>query len=249
MENIKCWVFKGAYQQENRAQLQKCHKCSYFLDANYSTGISAQTDANVAIVGLQGSINNDRTRALEKVWEKIKQSGKQNLLIDISSVTNIYSCGLGLFIKIHKETQANNGNMVLSGASGKVLAILTETKLDKIIKITENRQLALEFFENIRKEAELKQLEKEKAAQVPVEPPPPVKKWIPCWEFWKNQNPKNATKCDECYRKITPSKNPCWLVEGMIEGVSFQYVNGECESCDYFLQYNNVPVMSEINSK
>lgn len=241
MENVKCWIYKGAYQQENRAQLQRCHKCSYFLDSNYSTGISAQTETDVAIVSLQGAINNDRTRALEKVWEKIKQNGRYKLLVDISNVTNIYSCGLGLLVKIHKETLSKNGLTILVGASGAALAILTETKLTKVIKLSEDRKAALEYFETIRKKEEPKPVEKVETP-APVETPPPVKKWIPCWEFWKNQNPRNATKCDECYRKITPSKDHCWQIEGMIEGVAFQYVNEECESCDYFLQYCNVPI-------
>ena len=58
-----------------------------------------------------------------------------------------------------------------------------------------------------------------------------------CWVFWKNHNPKNATTCDECFKKIKPTGKPCWIVDGMIEGISFQYVDEDCESCHYFEEF------------
>jgi len=52
--------------------------------------------------------------------------------------------------------------------------------------------------------------------------------------------PKNATTCDECYKK-DQTHGPALLgCDGMIEGISFQYVNEDCESCTYFAEFAGV---------
>jgi hypothetical protein len=60
-----------------------------------------------------------------------------------------------------------------------------------------------------------------------------------CWEYFNNHNPKNATKCDECYRKATQNTSPCWIVDGHIEGISFQFICEDCLECSYFNEYSS----------
>lgn len=244
LENIKCWVIKGVYQEENKAQFQKCRKCAYYIKMHQNTGISSNLDTDMAIVTCEGSINNDKTRALDQVWSSLKKSGKFKILMDISNVTNIYSCGLGQLIKIHKETEANKGVLVLVGAQGTVSMIFSSTKLVRLLNVVDNQAAAIAIFDALKKK-ELAAKEKELAAieaAIPKPAPKPVKQIktrIPCWQYWKGKNPKNATKCDECYKKVTNDKDPCWIVNGMVEGISFQYINEECLECTYFEEYCN----------
>jgi anti-sigma B factor antagonist len=235
MENIKCWVIKGVYLEENKAQLQKCRKCAYYIKMHQNSGISSNLGADMAIITCEGSINNDKSRALDQVWTSLKKSGKFKILMDISNVTNIYSCGLGQLVKIHKETEANKGALVLVGAHGTVSTIFSSTKLNHLLTIVEDQSSAIAIFDEIKKK-ELAAIE----AAIPKPVPKPVrqiKTRIPCWQYWKGANPKNATKCDECYKKITNDKDPCWIVAGMVEGISFQYVNEECVGCTYFEEF------------
>lgn len=232
MENVKCWVVKGAYQQENREQLQRCRQCKYYLMMNRDSGVVSDHDAELAVITCEGVINNDRTKALEKVWEGLKRNNKHKVVLKVANVSNVYSCGLGVLIKIHKETAGMGGFLVVEGAAGYVQALFESTKLNKILNITtdseETRQLVAGFKEK-----------EEQAAQEVAEPEPaqPPKERVPCYVYWENHNPKNATSCDECFRKIKPTDEPCWIVEGMIEGVSFQYVNEDCEDCAYFQEF------------
>jgi anti-sigma B factor antagonist len=235
MESIKCWVIKGVYQEENKVQLQKCRKCTYYIQMHQNTGISSNLGTDMAIVTCEGSINNDKTRALDQVWSSLKKSGKFKILMDISKVNNIYSCGLGQLIKIHKETEENKGILVLVGAQTTVATIFSSTKLVRLLNIVDSQDAAIAIFDALKKK-ELAAIE----AAIPKPVPKPVrqiKTRIPCWQYWKGKNPKNATKCDECYKKITNDKNPCWIVEGMVEGISFQYINEECLACTYFEEF------------
>ena len=209
MNDIKCWVLKGAYHGENKILLENCRKCKYYLTMNRDTGIESETTADAAIISCEGSINNDRTRALDMVWENLKKNGKYNVILDLSQVNNIYSCGLGLLVKIHKETQSNQGTLVISGAQGYVLAIFTSTKLSRIIRMAPDKRTAIESFEQQRKKKEHAQkVAAEKAAAMAP------KKRVPCWEYWNGHNPKNATGCDECFRKVSTSKNLAGLWKG-----------------------------------
>ncbi len=251
LDNIRCWVLKGVYQEENKAQLLKCRKCNYYLMLNNNTGIESDLRTDIAIVTCDGVINNDRTRALEKVWETLKKNSKYKVIIDFSNVNNIYSCGLGLLVKMHKEADAANGAIFITGAQGYVLSVFTSTKLTKILHLAADKQAALEFFDLQRKKieeakaakiaaekeaAEREAKEREEAAKIAAAKKA-ARKQIPCWEYFKNHNPANATNCDECFKKQAPNGIPCWIVDGFIEGVSFQYISEDCEACAYFLEF------------
>ena len=233
MENVKCWVIKGAYQQDNREQLQKCQKCKYYVMLNKDTGVVSGYDADLAVINCEGTINNDRSKALEKIWENLKKSNKFKVLLRMSDVKNVYSCGLGVIIKIHKEAASAGGMLVVEGAHDYVKTIFESARLDKILHLTATTADSKALFEIQKK--------KQETAAPTVEKPQPVKappkERVPCYVYWENHNPRNATTCDECFRKIKPSDQPCWIVEGMVEGISFQYVNEECQECGYFGEF------------
>jgi len=206
---------------------------------NRDHGIVTDTRSDMATICCDGVINSDKTRALEKVWETLMNNGKYNVILDISQVNNIYSCGLGLLVKMHKDAQANNGMLIVTGVQGYALAIFTSTKLSKLLFMAADPKAALQLLDLQKKkqeEAEKEAAQKEIVAE-PVESIKPPRKRIPCWDFFENHNPVNQTDCEECSKKISPSRDPCWVVEGLIEGVSFQYINEKCELCDYFLKY------------
>jgi anti-anti-sigma factor len=176
-------------------------------------------------------INYERTRGISEVWERLKKSNKFKIVLDLTSVNNIYSCGLGAIVKIHKETQEAGGMLVVVGAQAYVKATLDSTKLSRLLRLVTDHRQARELFDSVKKKADEERIRAEEAAKPKVR--------VPCWQYFKNHNPRNATTCDECFRKINPTNEPCWIVDGVIEGVSFQYVNEDCESCEYFLEYGS----------
>jgi anti-sigma B factor antagonist len=233
MENVKCWVLKGAYQEETGKLLKQCKQCAYFIMMNRDSGIASDPSSDVAVVTCEGTLNAERSMALEKVWANLKQHNKSNIILDLSRVNNIYSCGLGAIIKIHKDTAELKGLLVVIVVEGYVANLFSVTKLSRILKIVENHRTANDIFEALKKKEEEK-----KAVVAPIVEKPAKPKTRPaCFEYFKNHNPKNATNCDECFKKIKPTGQPCWIVDGMIEGVSFQYVSEDCEGCPYFAEF------------
>jgi anti-sigma B factor antagonist len=230
LENVKCWVLKA----DNPAQLSSCHKCKYYIMMNRDSGIVSNYASDVAIVTCEGVLNEEKTHALENVWETLKKNGKTKVLLRIGNLNNVYSCGLGLLIRIHKETSAAKGLLVIQGAQGYVLAVLEASKLNKIIKLVSDERQAADVF------AELKRKEEEAAKpKIQEKPPEPPKQRPPCYIYFKNRNPRNATNCEECSKKINPSNQPCWIVDGEVEGITFQYVNEDCLDCPYYEEFGN----------
>jgi len=187
----------------------------------------------MALVSCEGEINNIRAKVLETIWAKLKENNRFNVLVDLSKADGCYSCGLGILVKMHKESTEAEGMVVLIGVQDAVRRAIQKTKLDSIFHFAPTRDDALAYFEKIQRKKEEEARAAEEAER--------RKRGIPCWEYWEDHNPRNATVCDECFRKLNPKNVPCWIVEGLIEGVSFQYVSEDCEDCDYFLEYANVP--------
>jgi anti-sigma B factor antagonist len=229
LENIKCWVLKA----DNPSQLATCRQCKYYIMMNMDTGIVSQYSSDVAIVTCEGVLNEEKTHALEQVWETLRKNGKKKVLLRVSNLNNVYSCGLGLLIRIHKETSLEKGLLVIQGAHGYVQAVLEASKLNKIIKMVPEERQAAEIF------SQMKRTEEEAAKpKAEVKPPEPPKQRPPCYVYFKNHNPRNATICDECSKKINPSDQPCWVVEGIVEGIIFQYVSEECADCPYYEEFS-----------
>ncbi len=239
MEDIRCWVIKNVYHPDQKQQLAKCRKCAHYIQLN-TNSISSDTSKVAAIIKCSGSLNNDRTRALEKVWDTVKNSGKRFFILDLSEVTNIYSCAMGMIVKIYKEIEKLNGLLILSGANSFVLTLLKSLHFDEILQMEADISDALgainelvhqeEAEKRIKEEAEKKEAEAAKIA---------ARKRAPCWEYFNDYNPKNATRCDECYRKITQNSSPCWIVDGFIEGISFQFICEDCLDCNYYLDHKD----------
>jgi anti-sigma B factor antagonist len=230
-ENIQCWVLKNVFQQEDQELIKKCLSCKYYVMMKKGKELVTDYDAELALIACEGTINEDKMLAIGEVWERLKKNNKTKVILNLAKVTNIYSAGLGIIVKIHKEAQDRGGKLVVAGAGGYVQVTFESTRVARLLALAPDVAAAREIFEEIRKKQEAE------VQAVKAPPPLPPKQRPPCWEFHHNHNPRNATLCDECFRKINPSKDPCWIVEGNIEGVSFQYVNEDCESCDYYREF------------
>jgi anti-anti-sigma factor len=265
MEGCACWVLTGAYHEEGGRQAQKCRKCGYYLTINRDTGLGVEHQADVAIITCSGTINMEKTKALEKVWDVVKKNKKNKVLLDIANVNNCYSCGLSMMVKMHREAVAAGGMLLVVGCPQTLYGVLHTTGLAKHLLFVQDRNAGLQHFAALatRKQEEERQKETEarKAAEQqhaaataatagrraapeaaetakPVaSPPTSQKKYVPCWEYWKNRNPRNATNCDECFHKKSTPQRPCWIVEGLVEGVVFHFINETCVDCRYFEEF------------
>lgn len=237
LENIKCWIMNGAYQKGNKEQLHQCIQCNYYKEMNKDCGVSLKDMKEVSLVTVNGVLNNDRSEGLAKVCAQLVENKKFFVILDLNQTDNIYSCGLGTIIRIHQDLAAKGGALYVVKASSYVMNLFESTKLSRFLNIKKKESDAIAALKGgIQSKKEEKEKEQAVEQQAKEEE---KKKTLKCWEYWKGQNPKNASSCEECYKKISDSGKACWLVEGAVEGVSFQYVNEECEDCEYYKLHNS----------
>lgn len=233
LDGVKCWIMNGAFQKGNDSQLEKCLNCPYYKDLNKDSGISQLERTNATVISVTGTINNDRSKSLEDVLGVLLDKKRYYTVLDLTNVNNIYSCGLGTIIRMHKEMVSRGGAFFVVNPQPYIMSIFESTKLTRFLSIFEKEQEAITAIEEKIRGREQKKEQKKISEETAKELE--KKKTQKCWEYWNNHNPKNANTCDECYRKNTDPRQPCWIVEGTVEGVSFQYVNEDCENCDFFL--------------
>jgi anti-anti-sigma factor len=251
MEDLKCWVIKGTYHDERQDQTKKCRKCGYYTALNQGSGIDARHDADISLVSCAGSINYEKTAAIGQVWEALKKHRKHKVIFDISGVNTIYSCGLSMLVKMHQEAGAADGMFVLVGARDHLLQILHSSMLSKILHLAPEHDSARKLFDALARKKEeaaqqkaalaQKTREEDVRAAEAAKPPTPPKRFVRCWEYWQNHNPRNATTCSECFHRLNPKAQACWVIEGLVEGVTFHFVNESCLDCAYFAEFGSVP--------
>jgi anti-sigma B factor antagonist len=69
---------------------------------------------------------------LETLVPRLVESGRKNLVFDLSGVTHIDSTGIGRFIDTHRRLEQVAGQMRLAGAKGAVRESFRVTRLDMV---------------------------------------------------------------------------------------------------------------------
>ena len=135
MENISCWVLKrGASSKDQK----KCGQCPYYAAMNEQSITVRLDERENVIIECRGTLNTVRSAALCKVADKLKKDKKNRVILDLSSVTNIYSCALSTIVRFHLQCEELGGAFVIVGATGYVMVALKTTSLDRFIKQAKN---------------------------------------------------------------------------------------------------------------
>jgi anti-anti-sigma factor len=149
MENISCWILKYGGSDAVPEEAAKCTACSYYIAVNRH-GITVRADdGDVVIVECTGTLNTLRTAVLGEVAEKLKTQNRNKIILDLSATTNIYSCAMGLIVRLHKQCEEMDGTFIMAGATGYVKVAIGTVSLDKFIKTAETAEAAFEMMKTI----------------------------------------------------------------------------------------------------
>ena len=134
MENISCWVLKRGSPGWSLEDQKKCSKCQYYAKMNQH-GITVNLGENDSvIIQCSGTLNTVRCAVLGKVIDKLKKVKKGRVILDLSSVSNIYSCALSMIVRFHLQCEEFDGKFIIVGATGYVNVAIKTTSIDRFIK-------------------------------------------------------------------------------------------------------------------
>jgi len=227
----QCWIF---VMDDSGALNRQCEKCPYHAELTPESSVKTAENGASVTVTLKGEISEKRAVELKKIMDAQLKT-KSSIFVDCAGLTQIEPVALGILLRTYKLLKEKQGDFFLISPSDAMLAVLQSTLLIKIIPAVRSMDEAAHF---IRKKEEAIRTGEARAQEEAKKKRLEEAKTVRCWEFFKGQNPQNATPCDVCHYKATGSAQPCWIIQSEIEGTTFEFVNEDCLVCDYFLKFN-----------
>lgn len=104
-------------------------------------------DKRTLLVQLGGELDHHiANRLREAVDAKIKSTNVRNVAFDFRNVSFMDSSGIGVIMGRYKITKTLGGKVVLFGASPQIQRIVVLSGIDKIVKLADNLEQALQLI-------------------------------------------------------------------------------------------------------
>lgn len=103
----------------------------------------------VLVVSLEGKVLEETVlkQLLSDIESRLSQV-KGKLVINLERLDYINSTGISFFIKALTKARVHKGDLVLSGAQGSVLSIVTISKMNEVFTMTETLEEAIKELKN-----------------------------------------------------------------------------------------------------
>ncbi|MEO5876233.1 MAG: STAS domain-containing protein [Streptosporangiaceae bacterium] len=88
-----------------------------------------------AIVAVSGEVDVFTSPELREYLQNLIEEGNLNLILDLTGVEFLDSCGLGVLVGIFHRLQSRDGSLVFAGASERVGKVFHITQLTKIFEL------------------------------------------------------------------------------------------------------------------
>ena len=110
--------------------------------------IQERTFRGVTIIDLAGKVTiGGSNKQLHEAIKRLVQEGKTKIVLNLAKVTQIDSSGLGELVAGYSTLKANHGALKLQRVPGKVVDLMTITKLYTVFEIYEEEIDAVYSFD------------------------------------------------------------------------------------------------------
>ena len=103
-------------------------------------------DDNLAILTLDGRIDQEMSEDLENALQKLIEDGCNNICMDMTDVKHICSSALGVIVAFKRKIK-NEGDIKLVITNENLLKLFQTTMLDKVFEIFESQRECLNAFD------------------------------------------------------------------------------------------------------
>ena len=98
----------------------------------------------VVLMRLRGGIDGATSQYLESAVEELEDDDFDRLVLDLSGVGYMSSCGIGLLMRLHNDAAQKGRGLVLLEPVGAVRKVLETTKLLSYYTVTDSREEAFQ---------------------------------------------------------------------------------------------------------
>lgn len=106
--------------------------------------LESETLPDITIAKLSGQVDTLNSTELEAKLVELADKSPRALLVDCADLTYINSAGLRVFLIVAKKLETTGGLCAFSGLTPNVRLVFETIGFDRILKLYENRAVALE---------------------------------------------------------------------------------------------------------
>jgi anti-sigma B factor antagonist len=107
-------------------------------DVPFGTSVSINGDAAGTTVSIEGVLDAVTVPEVRKSLDALMAQNPHRVVVDLSHLRIIDSCGVGAIVSLYKRVRANSAELTVSGASQQPLAVLKLLNLDRMFDPTKN---------------------------------------------------------------------------------------------------------------
>ena len=104
----------------------------------FGTSVSINGDAAGTTVSIEGVLDALTVPEVRKSLDAVVAQNPHRVVVDLSHLRIIDSCGVGAIVSLYKRVRANSAELTVSGASQQPLAVLKLLNLDRMLGPTKN---------------------------------------------------------------------------------------------------------------
>src|SRR5687768_13176505 len=109
--------------------------------------ITQRTTQDITVLDLEGRLTTDKgAELLRDTITGVFSRGQSKVVLNLAGVPHIDSGGLGELVRCYLAAQKANGSVKLIGLTGRVVSLLTITKLNTVFESYDTEQKALDSF-------------------------------------------------------------------------------------------------------
>ena len=101
---------------------------------------------DVTIMELRGQLDSITSSEVEKNLEKLLDSERWRIVVDLKNITYVSSAGWGTFMGMLKEIKINQGDLKLAGISDEVMDVFKLLEIDSFLPTYETASEAVLSF-------------------------------------------------------------------------------------------------------
>jgi anti-anti-sigma regulatory factor len=102
-------------------------------------------DTFTIIMPVADHLSANLTGALRDKWEEMRQSGRNNLIVDFQPVENIDSAAIAELVSWHQQSYSDHSSLVFANLTSKVMAALKKEHKDLELNIAPRMEEAIDI--------------------------------------------------------------------------------------------------------
>lgn len=109
--------------------------------------ITTRKTASATVFDLEGALKmGDAEQSFRDAVEELLESGGHQLVVNLTSVSEIDSSGISALVRAHTSMKRQGGRCVYFGASKRVMQVIKMVRLDTVFEMTDDEAKALSTF-------------------------------------------------------------------------------------------------------